>query len=473
MRILLKSERKRHGILTEHNGIELEWTSHTWSRIKHENDGDVFGLLFLYWDSKGEAFQNKVSELYLAAHDLLSSDQAIGPRDPELSRICCELVDLHNLDEVEELMKGEYINMDSSFLDDYGSHDKDQTYLKRDYFKLVAFSTVVKALTPIWGEFTYEMMNEVGTKKKELYALLLINDSQFMKTEALMKLKRYCTVSAEKIKDKSNASITLQMPETQIPFYFLAGAIVKRIPPHRFQVESKNLITGIFNFLKDEKVDLMKGPNMRRVNNSEEQDRDSQAEQFRIAQAVPDYVIECAKTYITDTPRLAKDAIEDMTDEQWQMVLKAREKMEKIPSFFISDFHHPIVTKVLHRQMHLHTTQHLDLPSMQSAIAVAYVKLIQLGFQDLAELIIAERIDKDPNAMKIGGFSMNALQKPHELALKEKYFYISKRSKSSKAENEGLKAIQALVKFLNTYDWDIDQFYLTDIRNSYAKFLLL
>ena len=487
MKIILDKSLKT-GLITEHNGVELQYHTKTWNKLKYENTEHVFGYLNMYWAKLPDRTQARIFNLYVRAHELLNNEDPTPHLKQELSEITTQILDLHNIDAMREHIHTlppthfPFIHPET-MQDDYGTNPESQTYTKGDYMELVVISTIIKSLTPIWGSYNNLIVPSVGKDHKEIKCLDLIRSSKVYNSEAMDKLARFTETWVEGAKAKSQAAITKGIASVDLPYYFLAMNVVRRMPIQKFRnIDGKatptsddwqNMIRQIYNFTDGGKKEIMKGPGTKNISGGEGEELISIVEQYRTAQRVPDYIHVTQEEYVCDIDRFASHVLENYDAEKRKLVYALHKRVDSHEFFTRSDFHPPIFAKTVGRQIFYLSTIDMERKAIVAVSAVAAAKLMLLGLEDVAELIIAEKRDKDLHVMSMGGIPMNELTREYKEKLHEHYPYIPKASRSAKVVNPGISFIAETVKLMNQYDWSFDVDKMINLKTSLAKVLLL
>jgi len=475
------------GLLTVHDEEEIHWHTKTWNKLKWQSEDDVFGYLNGFWATKPKEFQDKVFALYKKADELFLEDGDVMDSIDRLSRISVRLMNMHSYAEVSDYIHGlpatrfPYIDP-KTMKDSYGTNLECQTYTKGDYLELVVASTIVKAMTPIWGTYGFLIQKVVGRYEKERRCYDLISGSRIANSIPMDKLYRFTEAWVDGTVKSSQAAITMGVAKVDIPYHFFAMNVVRRIPIQQFRKVTgektqtsdawQNLIRQIYNFIDGNKAEITKGPRVKNLKDGSDQEADGIVEQYRIAQQVPDYLVTVAGEYLKGTQRLMKDVLPDVSEDEMKNLDRVLNRLHNLKTFTPSFFHYIIFGKMLGKAVNYKATLSVDREALLSATAVSHIKLKRLGFNSIARLVISERTEKDLHEVTMAGFQTQELTRDLRQQLDDHYPYLPKKSRSAKEVNPGLFVITETLRVINRYEWDLDKEDLSDIKHVMAKLLM-
>ena len=214
-----------------HGEQKIQWDIGGFDRSNFQ-EVDVFEHINKYWSSKTLEQQNNVFNKYLKIKQVFDSTWEADQLTKDLFVLIDDLMQLHNLDEIEQWVNLKTnIYFPSELEDTYNdSPDKagsrEQTYLKNDYVKLVVLSLTLRVMIPIWGEYIARTRRHVGTVFKEYYAYKLLTKSSIMHCEAIEKLKTYIDHTAPP--DKTMATAIVGGISTEDFSYWILSLVVVR-----------------------------------------------------------------------------------------------------------------------------------------------------------------------------------------------------------------------------------------------------
>ena len=426
----------RTGLVSTHNGVEHQWHTKTWNKVKWEKTELVFGYLNSYWEKQSKKFNDELFALYEEAHEvfLLTDDENLISQ--KISEVAVKILDMHSLDAMRKHIyslpptHSPYVDPDT-MKDDYGTNPEAQTYTKNDYLELVVLSTILKAMTPLWGSINHVLVPIIGKDHKEMACLDLIRSSWVMQTEAMKKLARFTHTWVESAMSRSQAAITKDIASIDLPYYFLAMNVVRRMPIQRFRningepVQTadvwQNLIRQIYNFTDGGKNEIYRGPTIKKGGGGEGEEQESIIEQCRIAQRVPDYIFEVTSAYVEDVERFARDVIPMYNPEVAEILHTNLRQLFALGTFTMSDFHPVIFGKTVNDAIHFKSTMHMDRKSLLCVIAVSATVLKLRGYNEVAALIMAQREKSKIDSIQVGGILMTDLPRDLKERLNANY----------------------------------------------------
>lgn len=346
------------------------------------------------------------------------------------------------------------------------------TYTISDYNGLVVLSMFFKMLSPIWSLFS-DTPNTLDIGFKEINALELMDDSGIYKLPAMERLADYCAALAEKVAPTlSSAIISKYIGTNEIPKYFLALAIVRRISIGEIRSQHDTLIKIACNFLQSIIKNLAGGVRDKGKFKSDSDDPDSVAERYRISQEIPDYVIVTEESAISDIPRAVKEV---HPDGNVQKVLTYIKNINDNLRFSISEYHVPLVCLVCFKITNPRSFILMSREARLNLIGIAAGRLSDMGYQEVANLLISTHEEKDPDDMdmhSVSGFAFTTTTKENKEKLEAIYPNQQHETQIKNKSNPGLLMIETVIDEINNYNWDENLVLPQNLRNIIATLIL-
>lgn len=462
-----------------HRGTVIDFVSKLiWRNIGKSPEAEaVFTPLNEYFDSLSSKEKDFIFSQYTKAHGLIEAGVPI----PELKSGLTDIIgDLINSIDYEHLTNWVYsfgqiaYNKDirTTYTTEYQIVER-LTYLKDEYDELVVLSFLFKMLTPIWGAFlrTYCVIDDAY---KEVEALELIRKTYINGLPAMIRFTDYCECLTDKYKKEGlTAAICTRIGTSEMPKYFLAIAVIHRISISEIRDPDRTIIRVTYNYLNSKARGLSFGIRDKRSTKLDQDDKESKAESYRITQTAPDYAIQMASDYIMDTEHFARAV---GPDSNVKKALGYVEAIKLNPSFTITSFHYSIVGLVCDRAVHLHTFGLIEREPMIHAIGVTAGWLSDNGFQNLANMLLANRIEKDPEHSDIydmGGFTFAPITEDNEHVLESMYPYRQKDDRDRLKINPGIALINNIIEEVNNYEWEDINNVSKNLRNDIVELLII
>lgn len=209
------------------------------------------------------------------------------------------------------------------------------TYLREDYIKLVDLCIAIRLMVPVWCEYISTVDTVVASNKYEVSCIELLRDAPgIIESEAMRKLSSYIEEKSQLEIGKAATAIINGMPRSRIPEWILSITIVRRIGVGDISADDVrgNLITSIYGFVQgilnrdlDRKNAGTVRDKFRDDKSSDEFEKQSLIEQYRIKQDITEGDCSMYETWIVTYPeRAALELVKhrEMTKEELALYMK-------------------------------------------------------------------------------------------------------------------------------------------------------
>ena len=435
---------------------------------------DSYAPLNEYWGILPLLHQDAVYTLYIEAQAAVEEANSFEKTKADLTDIVrrlFEVIDYTHLTTWVLTCGGVTYNGDISttYSADY---EKRLTYLKDDYDDLVVLSIFFKMLTPIWGLFSDTSPN-LDTGFKEINALEMMDTSGVNSLPAMVRLRDYCDALVTKNKKgMTPAIIGKHIGISEVPKYFLALAVVRRLAIGDIRNQKDTLIKLVYKFLKSNIENLSKGVRDKRGYINDPDDPESVAEKYRISQKVPDNDITTATSYISNVPRFVKDLNPEGNVAKATKYIRVAKTTHNL-SFGV--YHLQFIGLVCDLVVSTRTIRLMDRDSYLTVIGVVAANLSDRGYQTIANLLLSPRFDRDPDAMEmhaVSGFAFSPLTKENRDILEGMYSNQQLDLQGKSKGNPGVNMIDAIVTEINSYNWDETTVVPQNLKNEITTLLV-
>lgn len=461
-------------LVTTHRGYELEWQTTSLWKLGAASTSAIYGPLNEYWQSLNLNTQDATFGLYEEAYRIIESDMDFDTVHEKLKDITAALFDLIDYNYLESWV-AQYGHV--AYNDDIkpyytGDYPERQTYLKDEYDALVVISFYFKMITPIWGKLSHRGKH-VDKAYKDMVMFELLANSKVHNIPAMHRLRDYCEALTEKDPKKLTPAICLHMGTSEIPTYFLAVVIVRRIAIGEIRDPERTLIKIAYKFIESRTKNLSNGVRDKRVGKDDSGKKDAVASRYRISQAVPDAAVVAMSVYINDVPRFVKDLNPEGSVEKAQGYANI---LKRSPRFSIG-YYHKIIAGIVCRDVIYPRTFMLirERDTLLTVIAETAAWLSDIGMQHIANLMLASKSmpdEDDIDGYTLGGLAINPLLKEHKVALEAHYPFQQQDAQGKSLGNPAITTIDEIVKELNQYDWQDSNAVPPTLRNDLATILI-
>lgn len=461
---------------TTHRGQELIWpTTMLWMKLSGggTDTASVYGPLNEYWHILPMDLQDEYQRVYVEAFELIEMETSFEVLQIELRSLVTRLLNLVNHEHLRSwVLEYGRIAYNSDIHDHYtGEYPRRQTYLKDEYNELVVLSMYFKMVTPIWGKFMY-VAPPLDPAFKELVTYDLLKESCVHRLPAMDRLKDYCEALAEKDSKALTPAICTHMGTSEIPRFYLAMVIVRRISIGEFRDSDKTLIKIAYKFLESKAKNLSNGVRDKRITKSDSDETESVVERYRISQSVPDYAVVAMTAYVDNVPAFVTGLNpQGNVDKALGYIDAIQQNME----FSIGAYHLPLIGLVCKRVIYPRTCQLVkSRDTYLRMIGVTAAWLSDHGYQGLANMMLSCRIEKDPSTVdlySVGGVALLPLSKGFIEPLEEIYPHQRIDVQGRSQGNPGIMLIDNIVSEINLYEWPDKDTVPTTLRNDIARLI--
>lgn len=463
MRMSVTPERE---LAIEHNGQTLLWNGSNFDKKCFGEDYDITKHINQYWAHLPHHRQEKIYGLYAKIRMIFEEVYETQQLIEELLPAIKALYEEHTLDEVGHWI-GFYSDIaiptgrfdETYVVSDERAGNREKTYLRSDYERLVSLALCLRVMVPVWGEFIYRTKKETGTSFKEYYAFQLLGQTELMNSVPMEKLRIYVQSNIQMDKPM-HSTIIGGVGSQDYPIWLLGLVVVRRLCIGDISGSNPltHLVTYIFNYISN-KVNGNNSPTFGgMVKNKEFDSGDasdhnvSRIEGYKIKQEAPigDMVI---LEHFMETPlnvaRLLKPDIDLGLVEVFLQHAKTLEG-EPLwkPQIVLTQW---VLNPVLSPRG---VTQLSKLKTI-NAIAVAQAWLWTQGHHQLACLITAIASSTE-SELQLGGIDSRAKimkDQMDELARLYPYTKVASAKQKTKPTNSAVSAIDSVASMLGQRDW--------------------
>lgn len=300
-------------VLERRNGEVLIATdSKVFTGFYERSCESMFEPLNAYWRSLSAGALDTLENLYFQVGELLpyySEELSDLETQDKLRFLMQEILSFHDYETMKQVV-AENVNRGiidtSEFTHDYNGFSEESTYNKVEYFELMALTMMFKPFAIIWLKMLSQARQSVGSFHKEASAFGLVLNDHIENLPPYQKLLQYTVSTTEKTKTANMASITELLSSDDIPLYYIASAVVRRMAPFQFFVfsktdpASKTLVSLIFKLYADKRKEFERGPGNKekREDKSVTSEEMTPADTYRISERVASAFITMASDYI-------------------------------------------------------------------------------------------------------------------------------------------------------------------------------
>ena len=240
-------------LVVSHGEHLIPWAASPFDRTELQDNGRIFDGINGYWARLTHQRQGEIFEVYLRIKELMDNFGDFDDVAYKLLPLVKQLIDdYHPFDEVQYWVNN-YGNyhipenvLDSTTFERGSPTTEEKTYFKEDYRNLVAMSTVLHVMVPIWGEFIFRTKDDTGTTFKEYYAYMLLGQSKILECKAMKKLLKYVEHQLP-ANGSSDAAILKGISREDYPTWMLARVLVRRVSICDI---TGNIIKVVFQYIR-------------------------------------------------------------------------------------------------------------------------------------------------------------------------------------------------------------------------------
>jgi hypothetical protein len=468
MKMYVDQSSRQHNalqLITEHNGEEIHWHVSTLNKTVFETD-EVCRQINNYWAKQPMYKQQLIFDVYTKIKDVLVTVYDTTQLITQLVPLVAELYAEHSLDDMSTWISFHSdVVLPTDMVESYIKSDDDvrtreKTYIREDYKGLIVLSLALRPMIPIWGEFIYVTRNDTGTEFKEFYAVKLINKTQLIESEPMVKLKTY--VSHNIKADKPMFRNILNSVGTEnFPMWLLSHVLVRKLCISDLSCVNNeaNLISSIFNFISQKitgnppstLADMVNSKDFARGNSNDENNI-SRLEAYKIKQVISPGDIEIIEHVLSDPYQIARLADPNIPMEHVKLFVDASRALD---NHEISLCQVVLAQYILKDVIPSRGLMHVGKVKVINAIAAAQ-SVIWHKYRPIAAMMSA--IVTADAELQTNGLDSKVRIPPDMVKELERVFPYTKVSiskKKGKVENSVLRAIDELTSLLSSRDWTI------------------
>lgn len=433
----------RHG--TE---INFNLSSLISKRTKAELDGrNQFSIINAYLDHKGDGFKDTLMGVLIECDMAVMATLTDSSIYPLPYHIVTPILDLFNLDEMFNFIKYEFkLQPPKNLSDEFNTQietdargSRVQTYLKDDYLKLAALTTIFKvAMLPVFN-YAYIKQKDLGSINKEYTVFHLFKNTDIYKSEPMVKVQGLI----QKLIDQTNVSgevetirvLEKQIPKDELPFYILSIVMIQKVSIAALvdDDEIKNIVTKVYNYVNNKlkstadvskcirnkttlrDVDGLPGDSESFIESHRQLHSHSPADIVEF-----EWVLETVEKIIYQMPLKQKNYI-DQT-----VLADAKEFTEVFNKGYIQPVHVTILCIIFKSIIDPRALDYIKIERLTNLLAVAFAYLWGMGFKNLA-LLLTSIIDTQQSVVFTINSTVNKSRIPREIKDELDYYFPYKR----------------------------------------------
>lgn len=450
----------------EHQGESVAFNVGYYKRDLSALGSSLFEYLNGFWASLPLERQAQIFECYREIRH--SFDRFIRREvlHEELKRLCATLLDLHDLEQIKTWMVLRSSipiphNFQEVFVEDIDKQNRETlTYLKRDYFELIALTIALRSMMPVWGEYIGLMRTEHGTLFKEYEAFSLIEQAHLTQSHAFHKLRIYIedVIDAKRFNKKA---IIDGISSEDFPQWVMAQVVVRRLMVANIREanEKANLITFVYSFIT-QRMNLEKSleDGVREKSTSDEgsdvENKLSEVERYRLQHSVSLGELAEIEYSISDVYNIAHRLSSQMDDailarciDSTRMLLQGGARIDEAQVMLLQWVMKPVVSP--------RGIVYLDYRSIVNCLAVAQAVLWVRGHKFLSVFISAHPEYREDALLITSSTSRARIPKElvDELDRLYPYQYKVGGKQPTRERNFALQAIDNLVSLMTQRVW--------------------
>lgn len=475
----------------DNTSIVFDISSIVNKRNKDEiNAEKQFIILEAYLDYKGDKFKKALLEEYILAEEILLS--TIGSMD--VINLPYDLVNgifkLFDFEDVFHFIKHVYKlkplpslkdKFDDKMVED-GLGTRVQTYIKDDYLELVALVQILKTVVGPIGHFGYINSMELGKDHihYSLFNFFIQND--VYETRPFVKLLGLVDKVIENVsRNAEEAAIRIiekKMPSNDLNHWALSSAIIQKIAMAVILEDNdlKNVVTRTYNFVNNKlqnKGDTSNSIRPKRTMLDSEvgdSDPESVLESYRIVSELPKgFVVEMewAIDNISKTMLYGSEYINST------ILYKARAFTERLKDITLTPVQISILGWIFKDYIDPRSLMYVKIDAIVDLIALAFTKLWNMGYKDLALLISSMPVEYDD--AEIINFTTNRKRISKEMKLELDEVFPYKKIIVSTGGNREVNVAESSINLISDdfykhrWMYSADNEYIEEVNNNTSK----
>lgn len=242
----------------EHKGVCISFSISTFGRDSFTPQAPVFHYMNKYWEELPEQTQDAIFEIYLRIQEIFHQEWNTELRETKINQYCIELTKLHPVKHIRQWIAARTnIMVPDNIKREFGKggdaefrYTVEKTYVYDEYVELVAMSLALRCMVPIWGEYIHFTRKPIGTARKEMNAMALLNNSPYQDSAAFKKLMNY--ISTYVNEKKLNPQNTIDGIASQdIPYWLFCFHVVKKlcVADIRGTPDTSDVVRGVYKLI--------------------------------------------------------------------------------------------------------------------------------------------------------------------------------------------------------------------------------
>lgn len=465
-------------VTLEHAGRTSVWdVSGTYSKTSsgrtsgdEEIDTDtLFAEINRYWATLSPERQQGIWEAYEDIRQIFEADYELRAAIKQLRQKVAQLYQFMPMAELQHFLNFHAeIDYPSSVHEKFNPNSTitraDSTYLRTDYFGLVALSVALRPMIPIWGSFIDITKRDVGNNYKEYHAYGLLYNTHLARSPEIVRLRDFIDVKvqAQTTGDKNFTTVMGGLATVEMSSYLTAQICVRRLAVSTVSGpgDRVNLIAKVHFFVdsKMKSLDRDFGRKFggkiseKKLTGSAADDNTSVVEMFKIKPDLSDGHIVMLNVYAEDPWRMASVRCPDLPPDYLRDALQAIESIDQVD---IAPHHTWLVKWIMNPVIPAKGVDLLTIDPLKNCMAVTQAVLWHWGYYDLAAMATALPQFHDDDIMIGASESRQRIQKEQLLRMQERYPYAlpAKRGAPVRQTNVAARAVDRLADVLFRNDW--------------------
>lgn len=448
------------------NGEIIEWSGAVWSRVGAALNDSVFTVLNEYWKTIPKEQLSRFESIYRNIKIVFNDRDDPHIANQRLKPLVGELLSLFNWQQFRLwcLLHGNMF-LDSGVKETLDDKDRvGLTYYTEDYTDAVVFSTMLKSVLPIWGDYHEELTESIGKFYVHIEAINLIRSPYVSNIPAMLKLESYIECFTEiKIK-RPGYSLMSGIGTEEIPAFLLSLALIKKVAIFNVQDPDGNIVKNVYHLLSERCIEITK------VRPNEKKDVDTEgsdlaiADRYKIVQRVPPAFSTMVEYYTSNVFKIAYDI-----DPRIPPELVDKYNKSVLPSLRFLNLHLPIIGLVTGEVIKARTLKLIPGYALLNVIRAVSAVLEFWGYLEIAELLTVTPTTRDIyqlSSSMVGNRSYAQLRPDLANEMTLLYPFLSN------GKNPGLALIDSVIKEITKYEWRVRSDKFGDVRNSIAELLI-
>lgn len=427
---------------------------------------DVFEEINQYWATLSAESQTDLFNRFKNVKTAFDESWGSNQLSSSLNTAVVELMDFYDLGNVEYWLTYKSnvtfpANQEAEYVVDIDKRgNREKTYIKSDYRKLVVVSLLFRTMIPVWGEYIARTRHETGTVFKEYYAFQLLNGSKIMECEAMDKLRLYI----EQVVGPDAFNINTVMggiSSEDFPVWMLGLVSVRRlcIGDIRGVDQQSNLVTFIWAFItqkvaspENNTATAMKDKSLTNTGGDAE-NKLSMLERFKVTQSISIGEVGEINHAVSNYKELAFKLSDSMTVELFNECIATAHLLNNKR---LLDPQMSIARWVLSPVISPRGLMYLPKETIVNCLGLCQAVLLSKGHYYLG-LMVTAYANVNDNEISLSGVDTRA-RIPKEMSDEiSRYFPYTKMSGNRKTQlkitNMAIQSIDLLVNDLSSVEW--------------------